>query len=855
MDAPIPIYFYVIPAVLALSAKAVIYFYARSSGLRNLETQLYLLFLFTLSLQNLAEISVLTARAQNLLTPANSGMLYFTASIIALSLFLHLTVVLATNRFARSFWNSITIAIHTPAVILLWLLWSGSLLVAGFEPIAYTYTKTPGPLYFLFEIYTVGYISLGAIVLVYGGRHQITRSKQLKNKLMFLSLLPMFAVVVTVISLQHYSSFRTFNTTVTLPIAITFFLAISAYATHHYRLFDIEFYLPWSKVRRRKTKFYERIRAMIAEIADLGSVNQVVNRLADTLRCPVALLGGNKPVLALADGSPNMAEFPKDELGKFDHIIVANEIAESMPKTYSAMKRHGVAAIVPFYPHSQNVSSWLLLGDSFSDQVYTPLDFRMVEQLFDKMADLFLDKLLAMRTQLADANRQIHALEFRLQAVETNMATLQSEAETLRSENARLTREQPADSLIASAGQKRTAPTITLLGRDKAMRGRLRKHFPQTGYFVGPDSSSFKRQPIPDVLVCQLEEKARDTAEKLISLLVRQRGKTAALLYDKAAETFLFKHKKDLIGSLVEVMPHGLTDEALVRKVNALAELNRSSYALTDPDYPLIGQSLVFTEMMGEAARLAGFAEPILIQTHDTREAIVLAAHIHELSGREGNFNVLYTTKLVVDETQEEQIDSLIADTRNGTLMIDNVCALSNELWDKLLLATNEFDDIRLIAGGSQSVDISPDELLKPFRPFVLEMPGLRERKIDVPLLVHYFTLQFNMQAGTYGYLKRSEVDDLMATEYPKDLAELKSSVFTRLKSGLKKEVASGPEIKFDSTDKTLDEYVAEFEARLIEQTLKRCNGNKSKAARLLGLRPNTLHYKIERYGLVGKKK
>jgi DNA-binding NtrC family response regulator len=53
---------------------------------------------------------------------------------------------------------------------------------------------------------------------------------------------------------------------------------------------------------------------------------------------------------------------------------------------------------------------------------------------------------------------------------------------------------------------------------------------------------------------------------------------------------------------------------------------------------------------------------------------------------------------------------------------------------------------------------------------------------------------------------------------------------------------------------KALDSLVAEFEARMIEQTLARCGGNQSQAARLLGLRPNTLHYKIERYGLADKK-
>jgi DNA-binding NtrC family response regulator len=39
-------------------------------------------------------------------------------------------------------------------------------------------------------------------------------------------------------------------------------------------------------------------------------------------------------------------------------------------------------------------------------------------------------------------------------------------------------------------------------------------------------------------------------------------------------------------------------------------------------------------------------------------------------------------------------------------------------------------------------------------------------------------------------------------------------------------------------------------EATLIAQALKYCNGNKSEAARLLGIRPNTLHYKLERFGL-----
>ncbi len=99
----------------------------------------------------------------------------------------------------------------------------------------------------------------------------------------------------------------------------------------------------------------------------------------------------------------------------------------------------------------------------------------------------------------------------------------------------------------------------------------------------------------------------------------------------------------------------------------------------------------------------------------------------------------------------------------------------------------------------------------------------------------------------------------MMAAHYPQDMAALKYFVFEALKS---RRVStgdarppSGTNLTDSLADKTLDQHVAEFEAYIISETLKRCDGNKSKAARLLGLRPNTLHYKLERYGLAIEKK
>jgi two-component system response regulator HydG len=201
-----------------------------------------------------------------------------------------------------------------------------------------------------------------------------------------------------------------------------------------------------------------------------------------------------------------------------------------------------------------------------------------------------------------------------------------------------------------------------------------------------------------------------------------------------------------------------------------------------------------------------------------------------------------------------ERIDVLIEEARGGTLMIDNIGALSNELWARLLLRSDRLSGIRLIAAGLSDALLDPEALLEPLKPLVLEMPSLRERRADIPALVHYFTLQFNLQAATERYLKQNEVDDLIASEFPRDLRSLKSASFLRLISRDETDITA-TDAEVDIHGKTLDECTTEFEARLIADTLKRCGGNKSKAARLLGLRPNTLHYKLERYGLLERKK
>jgi DNA-binding protein Fis len=836
-----------LPAIVALLVKAGIFFYAHFSQAHNLQTRVYLWFLFALAIQNIAEITAFyySGPIDKLPIALPAGFVYFGASIMAIALLLHLAVLLVRSRPIST--GPLLLAIYAPALLLEMLLWSTSLLVTGFEPMNYTYTKVPGLLYFLFEIYAIGYLCAVVTLLVYGSYAQHTRYKRLQNKLLLLGMLPIFVVVTLVVTLQHYFGLPYFNTTVTLPIAVTCFLIVTAYATHQYRLFDIDFYVPWSKVRKRKTAFYARIRAMIAEIADLPSVDVAVRRLADTLRCPVTLVGTNGIVIAEAGAAGQMTHIAEPTLHKFEHIVVAHEIADTSPDTHALLRDHNVAAVVPLRPHSRHGSGWLLLGDAFSEQVYTPLDFRLVEQLFDKMADLFLDRLLTMRAELADTRSRLRDLQRRLRETELALAPLQREVTMLREQNMRLTKERTIDSLqdAVSDAEEALGDTIVLLGRDRAMLRSLRKCFPQLACFVGPQSTGFQRLHLPDLLVWRVEHKPTAACGRLLERVRAQPAATAVLVYGPGADDLVSTHRQALRGCLIEVLARDIGEPALVRKIHAIAELRRSVRAIYDPDYPLIARSHVCMDLLSAAGRIAGFREPVAILSDDQAQAIAFAAHMHALGGAPGKFVVMDAMEL--GGSGAVSGDGALHDARGDTLMIDHFCALTSETRDELLAAAAAMR-IRLIARCTRQdkarcgLDIS------------LEIPSLRERKDDIAPLVHYYTLQFNLQASTRYYLKQSEIEDLLADDLPVDLTALKAAVFARLqaKPGVRNRL---PELDYSITKKSLDEHVAEFEARLISQTLARCNGNKSKAARLLGLRANTLFYKMQRYGLSEKKK
>jgi len=104
-----------------------------------------------------------------------------------------------------------------------------------------------------------------------------------------------------------------------------------------------------------------------------------------------------------------------------------------------------------------------LLGDSFSESVYTPLDFRKVERLFDSLAEFFLDRIAFLRAELAESQAQTRLANDIVEQQQKELARTQEENTLLRDNNFRLLRENHvARKTLGARPQGKSVPVLTL---------------------------------------------------------------------------------------------------------------------------------------------------------------------------------------------------------------------------------------------------------------------------------------------------------------------------------------------------------------------------------------------------------
>ncbi len=204
-----------------------------------------------------------------------------------------------------------------------------------------------------------------------------------------------------------------------------------------------------------------------------------------------------------------------------------------------------------------------------------------------------------------------------------------------------------------------------------------------------------------------------------------------------------------------------------------------------------------------------------------------------------------------------------------GTVFLDEISDISLKTQTDLLRVLQEKEIVRV--GGNQQIKVdfraiaatnkNLDNLVKAgsFRPdlfyrlhvFCIDLPPLRDRREDIPLLVNHFLNKFCLATSrAMPALSPEALDLLMRHEWPGNVRELENAVERALVVGRGSEIRPN-DFSFQFQEetpggKTLDDV----ERAHIERILRETNHNLSRAARILDIDRTTLYNKLRRYGL-----
>jgi transcriptional regulator with GAF, ATPase, and Fis domain len=221
-----------------------------------------------------------------------------------------------------------------------------------------------------------------------------------------------------------------------------------------------------------------------------------------------------------------------------------------------------------------------------------------------------------------------------------------------------------------------------------------------------------------------------------------------------------------------------------------------------------------------------------------------------------------------------------------GTIFLDEIGDMSPNLQVKLLrvLQDRTFEpvgssqtvkvDVRVIAATNQRLEQAirekrfREDLYYRLNVIPIEVPPLRERREDIPLLVSHF-LKGATEEKKLGpcTLTAEALESLIRHDWPGNVRELENLIERLvvlrgegeigvaelpepLRAGSSPGEHAGPRESLPQTGLSFHEVVDRFEADLILQALERTHWNKNQAARLLGLNRTTLLEKIKKKGL-----
>ena len=373
-------------------------------------------------------------------------------------------------------------------------------------------------------------------------------------------------------------------------------------------------------------------------------------------------------------------------------------------------------------------------------------------------------------------------------------------------------------------------------------------------------------------------------------------GRTGIVLFDQPATPGL-DHLKTLPG--VECIPRPSTPTTLQSALKSALEECRSALRASNggngagaPAYcGIIGQSRQLREVIAKVEKVAPGDANVCIMGESGTGKELIARALHQNSPRHDRPLVTLDCTAVPEGLMESQLfghvrgsftgavenrDGVFSLAHTGTLFIDEISELPLSLQAKLLrvIQTREFvkvggtrpvrTDIRLVTASNKDLRAAVEEgtfredLYYRIAVVVLEMPPLRSRREDIPALAEHFLRKVSAaHRKPAPRLTAQALELLTSYDWPGNVRQLENCIeqavvlcdgdivdvdaLPLVETTPNRGETHGPRMPVGLT-------LREVEQEYIQRTLHAVGGNRTRAARLLGISLRCLQYKLKSY-------
>lgn len=325
----------------------------------------------------------------------------------------------------------------------------------------------------------------------------------------------------------------------------------------------------------------------------------------------------------------------------------------------------------------------------------------------------------------------------------------------------------------------------------------------------------------------------------------------------------------------------------------AAAATARSTYE----ELGLIGRSAAMIDLYKEIARVAPTKATVLVVGESGTGKELVARAIHQHSSRSSDPFVPVNCGALTETLLEAELfghvrgaftgaandrKGLWEEANEGTLFLDEIGETSPAMQVKLLRALQEGEirrvgasksvwiDTRVVAATNRDLEKEVkngrfrEDLFYRLSVVTLQVPALRDRRTDIPLLADRFLHMASKRVERPAFRFTEEaLRTLVAYDWPGNVRELESAVEHAALRARESEVTlqdlpaklQSPEIRAAAQSSLTALYgdlpsLAELERRYLIYVLDHLSGNRSRAAEVMGIDRRTLYRMAERYGI-----